>query len=107
LATAEKPTGRRLFDAILAGGARAAGRAGGAIAPGLWADLIALDGGAVDLEGRRGDRVLDAWIFAGSDRMVRDVWAAGRHVVREGRHVARDAIEAGYRAVLRQLGDSL
>jgi formimidoylglutamate deiminase len=107
LATAEKPTGRRLFDAVLAGGARAAGRAGGAIAPGLWADLIALDGGAVDLEGRRGDRVLDAWIFAGSDRMVRDVWAAGRHVVREGRHVARDAIEAGYRAVLRQLGDSL
>ena len=107
LATQEKSTGRRLFDAVLAGGAQAAGRAGGAIAPGFWADLIALDDGAVDLEGRQGDRVLDAWIFAGTDRMVRDVWAAGRHVVREGRHVAREPIEAEYRAVMRQLGDSL
>ena len=52
-------------------------------------------------------RLLDAWIFAGSDRAVTDVWAAGRHVVREGRHVARAPVEAGYRRVMRELRDRL
>jgi formimidoylglutamate deiminase len=107
LATQEKSTGRRMFDAACAGGAVAAGRASGAIEMGLWADLLALDGRAVDLEGREGDRVLDSWIFAGSDRMVRDVWSAGRHVVREGRHIVRESVEAGYRRVMRELRDRL
>jgi formimidoylglutamate deiminase len=31
---------------------------------------------------------------------VTDVWAAGRHVVKDGRHVRRDAIAARYRTVL-------
>jgi formimidoylglutamate deiminase len=73
----------------------------------MWADLLALDDTAVDLEGRQGDRILDAWIFAGSDRMVTDVWSAGRHQVRDGRHIARDAITAAYRAVMRDLRDRL
>jgi formimidoylglutamate deiminase len=107
LATPEKSTGRRLFDAILLGGAAAAGRQTGAIRQGLLADLMTLDGGHVDLEGREGDTILDAWIFAGDDRMVRNVWSAGRHMVCDGRHVARDAIEAGYRAALQDLRGAL
>jgi formimidoylglutamate deiminase len=107
LATPDKSTGRRVFDAACAGGAQAAGRQSGAIAPGHFADLLALDGTAVDLDGREGDRILDAWIFAGSDRMVTDVWSAGRHQVRDGRHIARDAITAAYRAVMRDLRDRL
>lgn len=107
LATPDKSTGRRLFDAICAGGAQAAGRASGAIAPGHWADLLTLDGTAVDLEGRSGDRILDAWVFAGSDRMVTNVWSAGRHQVRDGRHIARDRIEAAYRQTMRTLRDRL
>ena len=35
-------------------------------------------------------QLLDGWIFAADDRVVREVWSAGRHVVRDGRHVARD-----------------
>jgi formimidoylglutamate deiminase len=107
LATPDKSTGRRLFDAICTGGAQAAGRASGAIAPGHWADLLALDATSVDLEGRTGDRILDAWVFAGSDRMVTDVWSAGRHQVRAGRHIARDAIESAYRRTMRDLRDRL
>ncbi|WP_413868678.1 formimidoylglutamate deiminase [Albidovulum sp.] len=107
LATPEQSTGRRLFEAVARGGAVAAGRETGAIAPGLWADLVALDGGHPDLEGRRGDTVLDTWIFAGNDRMVREVWSAGRHVVREGRHVARDGILAAYRRVMGDLGEAM
>jgi formimidoylglutamate deiminase len=32
--------------------------------------------------------------------VVREVWSAGRQVVREGRHVARDRIAAGYRRTM-------
>ena len=102
-ATADKSTGRVLFEGALQGGAQAAGRQSGGIRVGDWADLLALDMAAVDLEGRQGDDILDALIFAGDDRMVRDVWSAGRHLVTEGRHVARDAIEAGYRRVMTSL----
>jgi formimidoylglutamate deiminase len=107
LATSERSTGRRLFDAVLAGGAAAAGRETGAIRPGLYADLVALDAGHVDLAGLRGDAILDTFVFAGDDLMVRDVWSAGRHMVREGRHIARDGIAAAYRAALRDLRETL
>ncbi len=96
-------TGRTLFDAASAGGARAAGRDGGRIAPGASADLVALDADAPDLAGLAGDAILDAWVFATPGSAVRDVWSAGRHVVTEGRHVARDALAARYAAVARRL----
>jgi formimidoylglutamate deiminase len=103
LADAGQSVGRSLYDAALAGGARAAGRRTGAIATGNWADLVALDTGAVALSERRGDALLDSWIFAAGQSVVRDVWSAGRHVVTEGRHIARDAAEAGFRAALARL----
>ncbi len=107
LASAERSTGRVLFEGAVRGGAQAAGRAAGVIAPGMWADLLALDGSAVDLAGRQGDWVLDAWIFAGDDRMVAEVWSAGRHLVRDGHHHARETITTAYRAVLERLGDAI
>ncbi|MGY6410317.1 MAG: formimidoylglutamate deiminase [Alkalilacustris sp.] len=100
-------TGRVLVDGALAGGAQAAGRASGALAEGRWADLVALDGGDADLAGLSGDRLLDAWVFAAGDRAVREVWSAGRHVVRAGRHIARDAIAARYVACRARLCDAL
>ncbi|MEZ5911427.1 MAG: formimidoylglutamate deiminase [Paracoccaceae bacterium] len=107
LATRQHSTGRVLFDAALAGGAQALGRASGAIAAGNWADLLALDAAHVDLEGRQGDAILDSWIFAGDDRAVTDLWSAGRHLVAGGRHRDRTAIEAGYRAAMARLRDRL
>ena len=74
---------------------------------GEWADLLALDGGHVDLDGRQGDTLLDCYIFAGDDRMVADVWSAGRHLVHEGRHGQHDAITARYRQVMHRLKDAL
>ncbi len=107
LATTEKSTGRRLLDAMTDGGARAAGRDTGHIASGGWADLLVLDKADVDLEGRQGDTIIDCFVFAGSNRMVTDVWSAGRHVVIQGRHVDRARIVERYRTVLRDLGDTL
>ena len=91
-------TGRALLDAVLAGGARAAGRASGAIEAGRLADLVALDGPRAALFDTKGDAALDAWVFAGGEGWVSDLWSAGRRVVTGGRHVARDAVEGGYRA---------
>ena len=96
-------TGRALYAAALAGGAQALGRPSGALAPGLWADMVALDAGTLALAGQSGDGVLDAWIFAGDDRLVRHLWSAGRAVVRDGRHIAGEAVERRYRAVLAEL----
>ncbi len=107
LATANHSTGRSLFEAACTGGAKAAGRATGQIAPGLWADLLALDGEHIDLLGQTGDSLLDSYIFAGSDRMVRDVWSAGRHMVQNGRHIARDSIVQAYRKAITPLREAL
>jgi len=105
LAAPGTSTGRCLYDAVLMGGAQALGRDSRALVVGQIADLVALDGDAPDLIARHGDTVLDAWIFAAGDSLVRDVWSAGRHVVREGRHIARAAIIARYRACLTRLGE--
>lgn len=94
--------GRRLYGNALAGGARALGRDSGAMEPGKWADLVALDTGALSGSGR-GDGLIDGFVFTADSRAVTDVWSAGRHRVQAGRHVARAAIEARYARTLSRL----
>ncbi len=107
LATPEKSCGRRMLETVAEGGASALGRAAGRIETGALADFFALDSAAPDLAGLSGDRLLDAWIFAGDDRLVSDVWAAGRHVVKDGRHIKRDAIAARFNKIMRRLRSEL
>jgi formimidoylglutamate deiminase len=107
LARPDASTGRVLFEGAARGGAQAAGRRSGVIVPGAFADLLALDSEAVDLAGKSGDTILDAYIFAGDDHMVREVWSAGRHLVTAGRHVARDAITRRFRETLLRLSDAI
>lgn len=103
LATQAQSTGRVLWQGAATGGAQAASRDSGAIAPGLWADLVALDERHPDLEGRNGDMTLDTLVFTADNRAMRHVWAAGRHVVKDGTHMHRNEIVAQFRDVLRQL----
>ncbi|MFP4237903.1 MAG: formimidoylglutamate deiminase [Rhodosalinus sp.] len=107
LATPDRSTGRRLMEDAALGGAQAAGRPAGAIAPGLWADLLALDATHPDLAGLDGDTALDTFAMAGGSEMVADVWSAGRHVVTGGRHVRRDAIARRYREAVAGLRAAL
>jgi formimidoylglutamate deiminase len=107
LATAEHSTGRRLWEGAASGGAQAAGRPSGAIAVGMWADLVAPDMADLRLEGLEGDQIVDGFIFAGRDGLVRDLWSAGRHIVRDGQHIARDRIAERFKATLRRLRAAL
>ena len=99
------PRARGLYSAWFAHGLISADR--GAIAAGLWADLCAVSLNNPVLYGRKGDERLDSLIFAGHDGLVRDVWAAGRHVVRDGRHIDHDRITADYLACIGQLQERM
>lgn len=89
-------TGRSLYDAALAGGARALGRSIGAIAVGCRADLVVLDATHPDLAALSGDRWLDAYVFVAGKTAIDTVMVAGMPVVTKGRHCQREAIHARY-----------
>lgn len=82
-----------LYRAALQGGAQALGQKMGAIAVGNRADLVVLDGQHPLLAHVTGDDILGRWLFAGLNRMVKDVMVGGEWVVQDGRHA--DEIEAG------------
>jgi formimidoylglutamate deiminase len=107
LADAGRSTGRVLYEEAARGGAVAGGRASGAIAPGLWADLVGLDCSGPDMAFAAGDTLLDTFLFAGDDRMVAEVWSAGRHIVTGGHHAGRAGIRARYRAAMSRLRGAL
>ncbi len=100
------PVGQALILAAAEGAARALGRDSGRIEAGRLADLMAIDTQGDVLFALPDERLADGLIFAAPEGAVTDVWAAGRHVVRHGRHVARDEIEAGFRAAVASLRES-
>jgi formiminoglutamate deiminase len=103
LVPGEGSVGAFLYRRAAAGGAQALGRQAGSLAAGQLADLVAIDGDHPALAALDGDRLLDGLAFAAPDGVVREVWSAGRHQVRGGRHVARDRITPAYLAAVRAL----
>lgn len=95
--------GRTLYTGAAAGGAQALGRKSGCLAPDHIADLVALDHNTDAMAGLSGDALLDSWIFASDDRCVTDVWSAGRHLVKDGQHIRREAISTAFQTVLSDL----
>jgi formimidoylglutamate deiminase len=95
-------TARFLMDSALAGGAYASHPHIGQLAPGFIADIVTLNDSHPSLAHRRGDAVLDSWVFAGA-RAVDCVWSAGRKVVTNGQHRDRERIVQHYADSLRQL----
>jgi formiminoglutamate deiminase len=100
-------TGRALYDAALAGGTQALGAPARAIAVGAPADLVSVDLDRSLLEGRKGDAVLDGWIFATNRPAVDGVWIGGRRLVSGGRHHGRDRIEARFRRAMAAIASRL
>ncbi len=106
-ASPEMSSGRALFEGCLVGGAQATGRKAGQIKKEYLADFMALDMKSTNLLGKSGDSILDSYIFTGSDAMISDVWAAGRHVVSGGQHTQHDQIVSRYEATILSLKDRI
>jgi len=106
-ATPGASTGRSLFDAALAGGARALRPAGPGhpvgLASGAVFDVVTLAADRPGLIEREEDALLDGWVFGGGRELIDCVWRAGVKVVSGGRHRERVAVEADYARALRAL----
>jgi formimidoylglutamate deiminase len=99
----ERNVGDFLWQGALRGGAQAAGRPVGALAPGRRADMIVLDDGHPNMFGLALDEVLGSFVFSGNDNLVKDVMVGGRWVVRNQQHVAQQAIAARFKQTLAEL----
>jgi len=96
-------TGRALFDAALIGGAQALAQPKVGLKAGARADIVTFDVAHPALAGRRGDAVLDGWIFAAGADAVDCVWASGNKVVAGGRHRTRRKAREAFNAAVRRL----
>jgi formiminoglutamate deiminase len=99
-----KSTGRALYEGAVLGGSRALGAlmvGPVGIEVGAPADIVSLDASSPALIERRGDAWLDSFVFAGGG--IDGVWRGGVKVVVAGKHIARDRLEARYRAALARL----
>ena len=105
LATVEgKPLGEQLVDAALAGGAQATGRRTGVLSVGSRADWLVLDADHPSIDARPTGSWLSSIVFCEQgETPIRDVYVAGRCVVRERRHVDETRFYAAYRAAIAQL----
>jgi formimidoylglutamate deiminase len=102
LASAGEPqVGTRLYAAALEGGAKATGRATGALREGARADWIVLDRDHPSIDARPAGQWLSGIVFCEhGDSPVRDVYVGGARVVAQGRHRDEEAAYADYRAAL-------
>lgn len=98
--------GEFLYTQAATGGAQALARNAGTIATGQIADLVAIDGTHPDLCALKARQLLDGWLFAADDRVVTDVWSAGRHQVEQGQHINREHIIKRYRDAVQTLMSS-
>ncbi len=107
LASETRPqVAERLFEAVLAGGARASGRPIGALAPGRRADWLVLDGAHPSIDGRKPDDWLAGAVFCEHGRSpIAEVHTGGRCVVRDGRHEDEAQAYAAYREAVSHLSD--
>jgi formiminoglutamate deiminase len=93
-------TGRTLFSEAQRGGARAL-QDPAALAPGAVADCISLRFETA-LPSSSQDAALDGFVFATQPR-VQHVWRAGRRVVVDGVHCARERVRRGFETCLARL----
>lgn len=100
-------TGASLYLGAAQGGAKATGRNAGRIEVGALADLVAIDSTDPTLCALSNDQLLDGLVFAAKDTVVTDVWSAGRHQVRNKRHVQETDIQENYRHAIADLMSKL
>ncbi len=95
--------GFNLYQQAAAGGGAALGQPIGEIRPGYRADLVELNAEHPMLCGVGEADLLDRYVFGGGAGMINSVLVAAKQTVHNGKHQARDAAAAGFRAVMEEL----
>lgn len=93
----------RLMDCTAPAGARALGVETGAIEVGLPADLLAFDLDDPSICGAGPDTLLSTLVFSAERTALKDVWANGKRIVADGRHVAQEAAVRNFQTVMKRL----
>ena len=96
-------TGAALYKAAAGGGAQALGAPLPFFAVGAPADIVSLNPCHPGLVGRRGEAILDSFVFAGGRDLIDGVWRSGRKLVTGGRHHRREMILARYRKAMQRV----
>jgi formimidoylglutamate deiminase len=108
LCTEKTPSnGRYLYQEASKGGAQALGRNCGRIEIGALADLVALDDQHSSIVELQEDAILDTWIFSCNNNIVSHVWAAGRHILRDGLHMNEEQISNRFLMTIKKLRRAL
>ena len=103
MAIGGRSTGRSLFQSAAIGGALALGSHPGGLSAGAPADFLTLKRDHTALASRKGDDILDTWIFTGGATLIDCVWVNGRKVVSDGRHHRRDEVARDFAGAMRAL----
>jgi formimidoylglutamate deiminase len=96
--------GEAAYTAALQGGHQALNLGIAGLAKGARADIVALRS-PDDIDDP--STLLDRIIFGTRDRMIDTVWRAGKIVVRDGRHIARDGIKKSFSASMKRMTSAI
>jgi formimidoylglutamate deiminase len=94
---------RRLFACATEVGAASIGAPGGALEPGRPADFFTVDLDDPSLAGFHPNSLLSNIVFAAERTAIREVFVAGKPVIREGRHPLQETIVQRFSALQKRL----
>lgn len=95
--------GQTLYLGAAIGSAQALGRKSGQLQLGALADMVAIDTTVASLYALPQERLLDGLLFATANKVVTDLWSAGRHCVTDGRHINGDRITTRFKRTMVKL----
>ncbi len=99
----EPSTAARLWRTVQQAGAAASGEPAWGLLRGARADLIVVDAGDPSLSAVPASQLLDGLVFSSPGRPFTAVMCAGRWVVLDGRHVARETVTPRFSAAMHRL----
>lgn len=100
---ASKRIASRLFDCATVHGARALALPSGDLTPGSFADFFTVDLNDVSIAGHSATDLLPILAFSLNRSAIRDVFANGRFILRDQRHILQDEIISRYKEVHRKV----
>lgn len=108
LGTERSSTGEHIFTQAVSGGHQALGRTGkSGLVTGGQGNFVILDPMHPVILGKPPHAVIDSWLFAGDNSVVKDVAIDGNLVVIDGHHLAEEAVLNRFGKVMTKLVGSL